>query len=115
MAGGQKQVWLLARALQRLGADQVVVTLSGSELARRLLAERIQTRPVPWTIGIDPRAGWAVWRERGAGSIFDARDTAFAAELVKIDNRTVESFSDPAMAERMLAVYRSRSQATGNQ
>ena len=70
--GGQKQVWLLARALQRLRVDQVVVTST-------------------------------------------LTDAAFAAELVKIGARTVESHSDHAMAERMLAVYRSRSQATGNQ
>lgn len=55
--GGQRQVWLLARELARLGGmEQVVVTGRGSELARRLERDGVRVRAVPWTIGLDPRA-----------------------------------------------------------
>lgn len=70
--GGQMQVWPLARALQRPGVDQVVVTSTPT-------------------------------------------DPASAAGSMKIGARTVQSSSDRAMAERILAVYRSIGQATGNQ
>lgn len=55
--GGQRQVWLLARELARLGdIEQVVVTGAGSELAGRLRSDGIRVRPVPWAAGLDPRA-----------------------------------------------------------
>ena len=54
--GGQRQVWMLARELARLGdAEQVVVTGAGSELARRIQGDGIRVRAVRWTIGLDPR------------------------------------------------------------
>ena len=53
--GGQRQVWLLARELGRMGVDQVVVTGADSELARRLSAAGVRLRPVQWKAGLDPR------------------------------------------------------------
>ncbi len=61
--GGQKQVWLLARALARIaGVHQLVVTGRGSELARRLAHDGVRTRLVTWRSGLDPRALWATLR-----------------------------------------------------
>ena len=53
--GGQRQVWLLAQALGRMGVEQVVVTGSGTELARRLRSSGVPLRPVTWNAGLDPR------------------------------------------------------------
>lgn len=54
--GGQRQVWLLARELARLGdVEQVVVTGGGSELAARLARDGVPVRAVPWRAGLDPR------------------------------------------------------------
>jgi len=53
--GGQRQVWLLARELARLGVPQIVVTGHGGELARRIANEGIPLKTVPWTAGLDPR------------------------------------------------------------
>ena len=62
--GGQRQVWLLARALQRTSEfEQVVVTASGSELGRRLIADSIPVHLAGWTAAQDPRALLATWRE----------------------------------------------------
>ncbi len=66
--GGQRQVWLLARELQRLGLrDQVVVTTAGSELARRVEAEGVRVHAARWTAGLDPRALFAIRRELAVG------------------------------------------------
>ena len=64
--GGQRQTWLLARELARLGVRQRVVTNAGSELERRLLADRVQVRAVTWRAGLDPRALSAVRAELAA-------------------------------------------------
>jgi glycosyltransferase involved in cell wall biosynthesis len=61
--GGQRQVWLLARELQNCGVDQVVVTSSGSELARRLAAGGVRVRPTRWRAGLDPRVIWPILQE----------------------------------------------------
>jgi len=53
--GGQRQVWLLAQALQQLGAEQVVVTGADSELATRLRSSGVPVRTVSWRAGLDPR------------------------------------------------------------
>lgn len=53
--GGQRQVWLLARELARQGTAQVVITGRASELARRLERDGVPVRPVPWSVGLDPR------------------------------------------------------------
>lgn len=62
--GGQRQVWLLARELARLGdIEQTVVTARGGELARRLRADGVAVRPVGWRAGLDPRALLGLRRE----------------------------------------------------
>ncbi len=62
--GGQRQVWLLARALRRPPEfEQLVVTARGSELARRLVADGIPVRLAGWAAAQDPRALLATWRE----------------------------------------------------
>lgn len=54
--GGQRQVWLLARELARLGdVEQVVLTGRGSELAARLEQDDVPVRAVRWRMGLDPR------------------------------------------------------------
>lgn len=54
--GGQRQVWLLARELARLGdVAQIVVTGRDSELAARLAEDGVPVRPVTWRMGLDPR------------------------------------------------------------
>ena len=74
--GGQRQVWLLARALARLGqVRQVVVTGAGSELAERLRRDDVPVRTVSWSAGLDPRVLPGLLAElREAGSIVHAHD-----------------------------------------
>jgi glycosyltransferase involved in cell wall biosynthesis len=62
--GGQRQVWLLARELAKLGGviEQVLVTKQGSELARRAAADGLAVQPTAWDIGLDPRAWWHLRR-----------------------------------------------------
>ena len=56
--GGQNQVRLLARELAREpDVQQLLVTKGGSELARRVGAEGVPVRRVPWRFGLDPAAG----------------------------------------------------------
>jgi glycosyltransferase involved in cell wall biosynthesis len=54
--GGQAQVLLLARELQRQGLEQVVLTGRGTELARRLRDAAVPVREVSWALSLDPRA-----------------------------------------------------------
>lgn len=73
--GGQRQVWLLARQLGRLGTDQVVVTGRDSELARRLEASGVRVRPANWRLGLDPRVLWSILDELRRGpAILHAHD-----------------------------------------
>jgi glycosyltransferase involved in cell wall biosynthesis len=68
-------VWLLAQALGRSGAEQVVVTGGGTELARRLLASGVRVRPAAWTAGLDPRVLWPILRElRRPHAVLHAHD-----------------------------------------
>ena len=67
--GGQRQTWLLARELQRLGQDQLLITRRGSELARRARADGVAVHEVGWAAGLDPRAWWAVRREARRGPV----------------------------------------------
>jgi L-malate glycosyltransferase len=85
--GGQRQVWLLARELARLGdVEQVVVTGVGGELARRLAGDGVAVRPVRWTAGLDPRVLPAVIAEiRAGGSVLHAHD-AHAVTLAGISS-----------------------------
>lgn len=74
--GGQRQVWLLARALaKRGGVEQVVVTGQGSELARRLADDGVPTSCPPWTSAYDPRALLAARRAAGRHAIVHAHDS----------------------------------------
>jgi glycosyltransferase involved in cell wall biosynthesis len=73
--GGQRQVWLLARELDRLGVPQRVVTGAGSELAGRLRAAGIAVRETRWRAGLDPRVLPAVRAElRPGGVLLHAHD-----------------------------------------
>ena len=73
--GGQRQVWLLAGALDRLGAEQVVVTGVATELARRLESSGIRIRPAAWRAGLDPRVLWPILQElRRARAVVHAHD-----------------------------------------
>ena len=73
--GGQRQVWLLARALARTGAvTQVVVTGHGGELARRLTADRVPVVTPPWEGAFDLRALLSTVRSATRGCILHAHD-----------------------------------------
>jgi L-malate glycosyltransferase len=73
--GGQRQVVLLARELDRRGIEQVVVTGADSELARRLGSVGVAVRPVRWRAGLDPRVLPAILRElRHRRAILHAHD-----------------------------------------
>ena len=72
--GGQRQVWLLARQLGRLGIEQVVVTGGHTELARRLEASGVRVRPASWRLGLDPRVPWPIFDELRNGAILHAHD-----------------------------------------
>lgn len=74
--GGQRQVWLLARALAKHeGVSQVVVTGRGTELARRLAADRIPTRTPAWSGALDLRALAAIVGLAGRSTILHAHDS----------------------------------------
>jgi glycosyltransferase involved in cell wall biosynthesis len=83
--GGQRQVWLLARELQRFGdLTQTVVTGAGSELARRLRQDGIPVDPVSWSAGLDPRVVPALLTAvRGRPALLHAHD-AHAVTLAGI-------------------------------
>ena len=73
--GGQRQVWLLARELDRLGIAQVVVTGADSELARRLRGSGVTVRGVRWSAGFDPRALPGLLHEAGkSDAVLHAHD-----------------------------------------
>ena len=73
--GGQRQVWLLARALGRIGAEQVVVTGAGTELAGRLQSSGVRVRAAAWRAGLDPRVLWPILRElRRPHAVLHAHD-----------------------------------------
>ncbi len=64
--GGERQTWLLARALAGWpDLEQVIVTKRGSELAHRAVASGLRVVETPWTLGPDPRACRAVLRALG--------------------------------------------------
>jgi glycosyltransferase involved in cell wall biosynthesis len=61
--GGQNQVRLLCRELVAdPQIDLRLATQRGSELERRAAASGITVRGLPWTIGLDPRAVWGLYR-----------------------------------------------------
>lgn len=119
--GGQRQVWLLARELARLGdVEQVVVTGTGSELAGRLARDGVRVHPVPWSAGLDPRVLPGLLAElRPSGTLVHAHDAhaariaGLAASLVRrklVVTRRVElALRRPgalARADRVIAISR---------
>lgn len=73
--GGQRQVWLLARALSRSGVEQVVITGSGTELAGRLQSSGVRVRAATWNAGLDPRVLWPILQEaRRPHAVLHAHD-----------------------------------------
>lgn len=73
--GGQRQVWLLARALGRRGVEQVVITGTGTELARRLQSSGVRVRAATWKAGLDPRVLWPILQEaRRPHAVLHAHD-----------------------------------------
>ncbi len=74
--GGQRQVWLLARALaKREGVSQTVVTGRGSELARRLDADGVATVTPTWNGAFSFRALLATLGAAGRETILHAHDS----------------------------------------
>jgi glycosyltransferase involved in cell wall biosynthesis len=83
--GGQRQVWLLARELQRSGeVIQAVVTGSGSELATRLGADAVPVIPATWRAGLDPRAFTAIIAATRRGAALLHAHDAHAVTLAGI-------------------------------
>jgi len=83
--GGQRQVWLLARELQRSGdVLQTVVTGSGSELATRLGADAVPVIAATWRAGLDPRALAAVIAAARRGAVLLHAHDAHAVTLAGI-------------------------------
>jgi glycosyltransferase involved in cell wall biosynthesis len=73
--GGQRQVWLLAGELARLGVEQVVVTGRETELANRLKARGVLVHPARWDAGLDPRVIWPILQElRRRPAVLHAHD-----------------------------------------
>jgi glycosyltransferase involved in cell wall biosynthesis len=79
--GGQRQVWLLARELQRAGLTQVVVTGAGTELASRLQGDDIRVHGTRWNSGLDPRVLLPIVREVRAGGVLLHAHDAHAVTL----------------------------------
>jgi L-malate glycosyltransferase len=99
--GGQRQVLLLARELQRGGlTNQVVVTGAGTELGYRLKHEGVRVHEAPWGIGLDPRVLQPIIREiRGGGALLHAHDAhavtlaglcSFATRVPMVATRRVD-------------------------
>ena len=82
--GGQRQVWLLARELARLGVRQRVVTGRGGTLALRLRESGIEVREVPWRAGIDPRVLPALRAEARHGPVLLHAHDAHALTLAAV-------------------------------
>lgn len=73
--GGQRQVWLLAGALGQSGAEQVVITGTGTELAGRLQSSGVRIRTATWKAGLDPRVLWPILQElRRPHAVLHAHD-----------------------------------------
>ncbi len=96
--GGQRQVLLLARELQRAGfTNQVVVTGAATQLGFRLKHEGIRVREAPWAMGIDPRVLPAILKEiRAGGAILHAHD----AHAVTLAGTVAAATRTPLIATR---------------
>jgi glycosyltransferase involved in cell wall biosynthesis len=79
--GGERQVWLLTRALARLGLPQHLVTARHSVLARQAREAGVAVTEVPWDIGLDPRALLSIIRRIRAGEAVVHAHDAHALRL----------------------------------
>ena len=82
--GGQRQVWLLARELARLGLPQLVVTGRDTELAQRLRASGVAVRETGWRAGLVPRVLLALGAEIRRGAALVHAHDAHALTLAGI-------------------------------
>lgn len=74
--GGQRQVWLLARALARQAdVEQLVITGRQTELARRLASDGVPTVTPAWHGALDPRITLAALRSSSRLTILHAHDS----------------------------------------
>ena len=100
--GGQQQVWLLSRELCRAGdgqgpVEQILVTRTDSELARRASADGITVRGTAWEIGLDPRAWWHLRRTIAA----------FQPDIIHVhDSHALTLASTLAMSRVLVATRR---------
>ncbi len=79
------------------GIEQVVVTGTGTELARRLRADGVRTREAGWRAGLDPRALLAVAAELRLGpSLVHAHD----AHSLRLAGLASSYFPRPLIATR---------------
>ncbi len=88
--GGQRQAWLLARALARLGVPQIVVTGRGTALADHLVADQIPVHLVDWRAGLSPAAAHAAWLLAANPGLLHAHDghaTTLAGMAAAMRNR----------------------------
>jgi glycosyltransferase involved in cell wall biosynthesis len=87
--GGQRQVLLLARELQRGGlTNQVVVTGAGSELAFRLKQDGVRVHEARWSLGLDPRVLLPILQEIRAGAALLHAHDAHAVTLAGLCSLT---------------------------
>ena len=95
--GGQNQVRLLTRELAREPEiEQHLATKRNGALARRAAAEAVSVRGVHWTISLDPRAAFDLYRLMGQfrPEVVHAHDS-HALTLARWARRWVDWDSDP--------------------
>ncbi len=88
--GGQRQAWLLTRALARLGVAQIVVTGRGTPLADHLVADQVPVHLVDWRAGLSPAAAHAAWLLAANPGLLHAHDghaTTLAGMAAAMRNR----------------------------
>ena len=96
--GGQNQVRLLCRELGTdAGIQQVLITKSGSELARRAGDDGVTVQGTTWEIGLDPRAWWHLRRTVAA----------FAPDIIHVhDSHALTLAATVAGGRRLVATRR---------
>lgn len=95
--GGQNQVRLLTRELAREPEiEQQLATKRNGALARRAAAEAVTVRGVRWTMSLDPRAAFSVYRlmSRFRPDVVHAHDS-HALTLTRWARRWVDWETDP--------------------
>src|SRR6266550_1969879 len=96
--GGQNQVRLLCRELGTdAGIEQVLITKSGSELARRAGDDGVTVQGTTWEMGLDPRAWWHLRRTVAA----------FAPDIIHVhDSHALTLAATVARGRRLVATRR---------